>query len=248
LEPSGKGGALSQVERGEFYAATRQFDRAQNEFIGVINNPEVAKNLPLDWIKAVHDSLAIAVRVKRDPDLARNVATAVLTTDNAPVFERQDAVQWKASIDDWHQELPRIPQTETGLYAEMVRLMSKAHDTQKYPADHSGDVYYLRASSVAHDLLQMAPNGPLAPEALLMEGICYEVLSPVNLEDLHGIYYEACIRRAPHTPTAELCYRRYEQSTFFDYTGSAGMEIPADVREKMLELGGLAVGVNGIKN
>lgn len=247
LEPNPKEGKLSHVELGEFYAATRQFDRAQDEFIEVINSTEAAKNLPIDWSRAVHDSLAIAVRVKQNTDMARQVATSVLNTPAAPIFERQDAEQWRVSIEDWQQELPRIPKTEAGLYSEMLRLMAKAHDTQKYPADRSGDVYYLRASSIAHDLLQMAPNGQYADQALLMAGICYEVLSPVGLEDLHQIYYEACIRRSPHTPTAEMCYRRYEQSTFFDYTGSAGLDIPFDVREKLLELGGMAKAVKNIQ-
>jgi len=49
LEPNPKQAKLSHVELGEFYAATRQFDRAQDEFIEVINSTEAAKNLPIDW-------------------------------------------------------------------------------------------------------------------------------------------------------------------------------------------------------
>jgi hypothetical protein len=153
----------------------------------------------------------------------------------------------KTSIESWRSEAPRVPQTEEGLHAELMRLMKHAHDAQKYPADRSADIDYLRALSVAHELLRIAPNGKYADEVLLMTGICYEVLSPVNLEDLHEIYYEACVRRVPHTNVAESCYRRFEQSTFFDYTGSAGTHIPRDVREKLLELGGLARKVTDIR-
>jgi len=36
------------------------------------------------------------------------------------------------------------------------------------------------------------------------------------------------------------CYRRYEQSIFFGYTGSAGTGLPEDVRNKLKELKNLA--------
>jgi len=239
IEPMGEK-LMTDVEKGEFFAATRQFDRAEDEFIKVVESSSAVNTQPLDWAEAVHQGLATAVRVDRDPELAMKFVSAVLNSKDAPFFVKQDAKSWKASIDDWQKELPRLVRTEDGLHAELLRLMDKARNLQKYPADRSGDIDYFRASSLAHDLLQLDPNGKYADEAMLMAGLCYEVLSPIHIEDLHELYYEACVRRSPHTEVAEVCYRRFEQSTFFDYTGSAGMELPEDARAKLLELGGLA--------
>jgi hypothetical protein len=234
LEPSS--GSLSPVERGQFFAASRQFDRAQDQFKSVIQDPETAVTNIFEWEQAVHQSLAIAVRVKNDPAQAREIAKTILKTPNAPSFMKEDAKTWMVSINEWQQELPHHEMTEEGLYAEAVRLMGKARETQKYPMDRTADVYYLRASAATHDLLQVAPKGMHSGEALLLAGLSYEVLSPVNMEDLHEAFYGACIRSAPHSPTAEICYRRLEADITADFTGSAGTDIPEDVRLSLKDL------------
>jgi hypothetical protein len=93
IEPTGGKETLRSFEKGEFYAATRQFDRAQAEFIQVINSAEMAKEDALDWSQAVQQGLAIAVRVKRDPEAAMKLVKVVLDSKDAPFFVRQDAEQ-----------------------------------------------------------------------------------------------------------------------------------------------------------
>jgi len=246
FEPTSK--SLSTEERGEFFAASRQFDRAQGEFLKMIQDPQPTNQNNWNWEKAVHNSLAIAIRVKNDPLQAQEIVDAVLKTPNAPSFMKEDAKAWKKSIAEWREEPAHQPMTEEGLYAETLRLMSKARDMQNYPMDRTADVYYLRASATVHDLLQAAPNGVHAEDALLLAGISYEVLSPLKVEDLHEIYYEACIRRAPHSPTSELCYRRLEADTVLDYTGSGGTDVPDEVHQRLSELRGLSQPTIEIKN
>lgn len=238
IEPSTK--SLTPIERGEFYAASRQFDRAQDQFKLIIQDSKFAAVDVFDWQKAVHHSLAIAVRVKQDPSQAKEIVQAILKTPNAPFFMKQDAKSWLASINEWQQESPRHAASEEGLYSEAVRLLARARETQKYPMDRTADIFYLRASAATHDLLQVAPNGPHSSEAFLLAGLSYEVLNPVNLENLHELYYGACIRKAPHSPTAEICFQRLEQDITQDYTGSIGVDIPEDVRQSLENLQRLA--------
>ena len=238
FEPTGKN--LTPLERGEFFAATRQFERAQAEFLQVIRDQKAAGAFNFVWERAIQQSLAITVRVKQDWSQALEVVQAVLDVKGAPISVQEDAKAWKASILEWKNEKPRQSVTEEGLYAEALRLLARARETQKYPIDRNADVLFLRASAAVHDLLQAAPHGPHAGDALLFAGVCYEVLSPLKLEDLHELYYQACVREVPHTPIADACYRRYEQSVFFGYTGSAGTDIPGDVRERLIELKSLA--------
>ena len=231
---------LTQLERGSFFAASRQFDRAQDEFKKIVKNGLLAKSQPFQWERSVYQSLSIAIRVKKDPGQALEIVQTVLETPDAPVFLKQYAQQWKLSILEWQKESAVPLKTEEGLYTEAKRLMAKAREVQKYPMDRMADVLYLRATAIVHDLLQVAPQGNYVGEAFLLAGLCYEVLSPLRLEDLHNIYYEACIRKSPHTATAELCYQRYEESIYLGYTGSAGTDVPADMNTKLNELKVLA--------
>lgn len=234
LEPSDS--LLKPIELAEFYAGTRQFDRAIKSFLQIIENTETANNDPYAWEHAIKQSLAIAIRVKKDIPLAKKIIDTALTQKKAAYTTREDLAQWKKSIEKWAKEPKASAKTENGLYSEGMRLISEAHQLQKYPVDHSADMLYLRASSVYYDLLQTAPNGKYVSEALLMQGICNEVLSPRGFEDLHRHYYEACIKKSPHSSIAMDCYRRYERSIIHGYTGSAGTAVPEEIKQKLLDL------------
>jgi len=238
FEPAAKN--LTSIEQGRFYAATRQYDKALDVFQKVVDDAAAPIERPLEWEQAVRLGLAVSIRVKKDPDQARALVERVIGSKKAPFFLKQDALKWKESILKWKEEIPRRALTEEGLHMEAIQLVAQAREFQKYPMDHAADVLYLRASAVIHELLQKFPDGRYAQDGLLMAGMCYDVLRPLSLDAIHEIYYEACIKKAPHTPTAELCYRRYEQSTYEGYTGSAGTFLPDDMRQKLQRLESLA--------
>ncbi len=232
--------SLTRLERAEFLAATRQNELALSEFESIITDTNSIHNRPLEWEKAVRYALAISVRVKKDPDLALKFVNKILDTKDAPTFIRDDAAIWKKSIEDWKKEVSRKLMTEEGLYAEALRLIAKAKETQTFAADRSADIYYLRVSAMIHDMLRMAPEGPNAANGLLLLGISYESLRDLNIWSLHEFFYESCVRKSPHTDIAKTCYKHYEQSMYNGYSGSGGLAIPKDVKEKLKELEGLA--------
>jgi hypothetical protein len=178
--------------------------------------------------------------VKQSPALAGGIIDRVLASREAPLFLKQDAESWRQSVNSWRNEPKLEGMTEEGLYAVAVKLLAQAHDVQKYPADHSADVLFLRASAAVHNLLQAGSKGPHAGEAYLMAGICYEVLRSFHIGEIHEIYYEGCIRNNPHTPLAETCFARYESSVFEGFTGSGGAHLPDDLKDKLKTLDELA--------
>lgn len=229
------------IEKGKFYAATRQFDRAFDLFQQIVADSSGPVKRPIEWEQAFRFGITIAVRVQKDPDKALSLVNRVMGSKTAPYFLRQDAQNWKTSIEQWKKELPRKAATEEGLFSEAVRLIAQAREEQKYPLDHSADITYLRASAIIHELLQMpVKNAGRVQEALLMAGMCYEVLRATEIDDLHEVYYEACIKRSPNTSLSEVCYRKYEQSTYLGYTGSSGTHLPDEVVKKLKALEGMA--------
>lgn len=238
VEPMTKN--LSPLEKGRFYAATRQYDRALDGFQEIINDALAPIERPLEWEQAVRFGLSIAVRVKKDPAQARSLVERVIGSPHAPFFLKQDALKWKESIIQWKDELSKRALSEEGLRQEAIQLTMQAKDLQKYSRDRAADVLYLRATAVIHELLQKYPEGRYAGEALLMAGMCYEVIRPLILDELHEVYYEACIKKVPYTPTSEVCYRHFEQSVYEGFTGSGGTFLPEDLKKKLLNLENLS--------
>lgn len=232
--------SLSRSEKAGLFAATLQFDKALAEFQALVADDVTAQAHPLEWERAVHHALAIAVRVKKSPDLAEEIVRRVLEQPAAPEFMKRNASRWQESISRWKAEPQRKELTERGLFAEMKRLLNEARHMQSYSADRAADILYLRTSATAHDLLRMAPDGVHAAEAIYVAGVANEVLNDPVLWPIHEIYYEACIRKLPHTKMAEECYRRYEEAIYFGYSGSGGTFIPDDVRATLAQLKRLA--------
>lgn len=238
LEPTG---ALEPLEKANFFAATRQFDRAIESFQGILSGKSPVS---LDGTKidgntiesSIRNALLIAVRYKRDPALALSLVQATIDNPTTPQYLKDDAESWKKSIAAWKIEGDRKASSEAGLHAEALRLIARAHSKQSYPMDHSQDIEYLRASTVLYDLIQLAPNGRFASETFMSLGMCQELLSPRRMETLHNVYYEACIEKAPHTDTARACYKRYEQSMYLGFTGSSGMHLPEEIQHKLSDL------------
>ena len=228
------------VGASHFFAATRQYDRALDLYRKIVLDPRISDTSPIEWEAAVRHALAITVRAKKDPSLSMDIVDRVISAPSVPDYLRQDAIRWKASIQEWKDEGSRKSTTEQGLYAEATRLMDQAAKVQRYTYDRSADIVYLRASSVIHDLMNLAPEGEYRQKAFLLAGVCYEVLGPLNLGELSEIYFEGCIRTEPHTPVAKTCFERFERATYMGYSGSGGTYIPDDVLTRLRELRTLA--------
>lgn len=236
LEINPKIEALSPTERGELFAALRQFDQALVEFEKVAGDARIAEHKPFEWTRAVRHAFAITVRVKDDPEIAERIITKALSLPDAPRFFREDAIAWKENINQWKADKGKTPVTEEGYFLEAVRLAEAAKAKQQYPLDHSQDVQYLRVTALVHQQLAKFPDGKRVSEALLLAGNAYNVLETPILNPLPEFYFEACIRQSPRTAVARTCFHRYEAAIFFGYSGSGGTFIPEDVKILMAEL------------
>ena len=231
---------LSRMERAQLFAATRQFDRALTEFEGVISDPSIASKRQIEWGRAVRNAFTIAVRVDQNPDRAMKIVSKVESLPSTPVLFRDFFATWKKSIQDWKKETKKNLVLEEEYYSEAKRLAKEAEALQKYPMDHAADVLYLRVTLAAHELLAKFPDGKRMSDTLLLLGNAYDLLDDHLISPLPEMYYETCIRRSPHTATAEQCFQRYEAGVYFGYTGSAGTSIPDDTAALMKELKALS--------
>jgi mono/diheme cytochrome c family protein len=237
---------MKPLEKADYLTATRNFDQAFLEYEKILKKSESGVGEAFLDEKAVRGALGIAIRVKHDPDLALALVNSLAANSKSPYFIRERAGQWKKSILEWKASAGKKASGESA-YEEALKLIAEGKATQKFPVDRSADVLYLRASSLVHDLLSTGPKGPLLAKANYLAGLTYEVLDDYGIRNFNEYYYRACVRADPHTILAQECYRRYEESVYFGYTGSGGTYIPADVRARLSAVELLSVPPNGVK-
>lgn len=230
------------LEKAEIYMAVRDFDKALQAFDQAAYAKDATMK-PQTLELAAEKSLAIAVRVKKDPDLANEMVSRILDSQTAPVFLKLKARHWKQSIQQWQKEEKTKPKKLNAqqMLASANNLMNRGWRVESEAINsRAGLVEFLRASSLLHDILSDRANAKVYGEALYSAGLVAESLRQINLWTLHEAYYESCIRYSPYTNLAKRCYLRLEALQLSAYSAYDGAEIPAHIKDHLLELRALA--------
>lgn len=223
------------TERADYYVATRQYDKALSVLEGVLKTPGNWMDDPHEQVAALRKFLALEVRVKNEPARAAQVIESFLNNQKLPYFIAVDAEAWLKSLRDWQKE-----KSKDATLAKAQTLLRKAKGSQSTQGYQSAYVDYLRASAILHDSLRRVQDGKLKAEVYQMLGESYETLAEMGTWDLPEVYFEACVRSAPKTNLAQRCYKDFERTIILGFSGSAGIFIPKEERERMSELKSLA--------
>lgn len=227
---------LETLDQADFYAATRNYDAAYNRYLEWISDNRNAVTQTFTWERAVKSALVVTIRVMKSPEKSLTILEQASANSDAPFFFRELLQSWKKSVLNWQKEAERTPKTEEGLFAEATRLMAEAKTLQKFPADRSADVIYLRATLNLHELLQAHPKGGHSAEAFYMLGVAYEVLRLGPIWNIPEFFYVSCIQAKPNSEISRLCFQSAEVSIYNGYTGSGGTFIPNEVKQKLRKL------------
>ncbi len=232
---------MSALDRAEYHMAVRDFDAAIKDFDQVINSADAQIESPQGLENAAEKTLAVAVRVKRDPELALKTVQKIMEGKWAPVYLKLNALSWKTALQEWAREPKKEVKDPKVLLARAKSLLSKGWKfSASSPQSRAGLVYFLRASTNLHDALSVTEKNPAYGEALYYAGLSAESLREMNLWTLHEAYYEACIRKQPYTALAKKCYLRLEALQLSAFSDLDGAYVPAHVRDHLRELRGLA--------
>lgn len=224
---------LSPTEQADYYVATRQYDRAIAVLETVLTSESDFYENPYEQSGALRKYLAIEVRVRKEPKRAAKTIERFLEQKTVPYYLAQDARSWLEALVSWSNEKNTAGRA---LETQAKILIQKARKATNSLSDQSGLVEYLRASTLLHEATQQTKIPKKLAELYLLLGRTYDVLVDLGVWDLPEIYYLGCIQTLPNSPTAEVCYRYLERAVVAGYSGSAGIMVPADERERLKEL------------
>src|SRR6185312_15429890 len=87
---------LDLVARGDYFVATRQFDRAIDQYESVLADPDWEQNHAQLWPKVFVKLVALTVRVKQDPNLLLELISRFFDTRTIPPELQATAQAWRA--------------------------------------------------------------------------------------------------------------------------------------------------------
>jgi hypothetical protein len=220
--------ALPLREQMTVAMAARRFDLALEIGERILRSRDVSSTA-IDMTGVVEDYLKVAIRVHSDFD--RPVAAL------REFRERMDIPSYLSTyLDAWIESLQGI---ETNVHGDdglsLARtLIQHGRIKNLYPADRRGLVYFLVASSLLHQFVELnSGDAGRTAEAFYHLGMIDETISSSLWPSETELYLEKAIRLAPRTPLARQAYLFLEEYLLSGYTGSAGLMVPAEVQDHL---------------
>jgi tetratricopeptide (TPR) repeat protein len=216
--------AMGTFGKAKFLALSRQFDRALDEYERILKSRELSLEELLHFDPLV-DYLVLAVRVKGDPDRP-------LKTFNE-LLKRPLPGPVKHDLESWQKSLKQVKSRAKNLNdLEFARTLIK--DVNR---DRTGLVNYIFASKYLKDHLKKVKiTAADKAETYYQLGICELSIGESLMSGESGMYLEESIRLAPKAPFAKRAFELYEESVTLGYTGSSGINLPADEKARLDEL------------
>ncbi len=230
--------SLSLDEKAKLYLVTRQFDKSLKAYREILLSDEyrIEEICVTDWIDHY---LTISIGIKRDFNEAKSTLARFQKRPGLPMFVDRTITNWLESIDQLAAK--KAPQANL---AEIRKIINAGKAKERFPLDHQGQIHYLLASSLLQEYVGKEPKGKAAAEAYLLLGFTETMTRHSLFVSQNENYYETAIRSAPGSKFAEDAYQQLEEAIMFEYSGSAGLDLPDDVRTRLKELKALSQSAN----
>jgi hypothetical protein len=232
---------LHPQQRFEYFVATLQFEQAFEQYQELVEDPSFAKESSLEWEKTLRGALNISVRVFNDPKQTLDILSKASENERATKALKLTIQDWRNAALRWEAEDQTVTMTHKEHLEKAQGLVGAAQREQEYILDPAAEIDFLRASYHLHRFLKAQNvSSQQRAEALLLLGICYEVLPDPSMSMLHEFYYESCIRAQPKSPLAQTCYQYLSDTVTAGYSGSSGVNIPLNIQNQLEDLRKLA--------
>ncbi len=232
---------LPPLRKAEFFATTRQFEKAAALWSQALTATAKSEAEWFEHAGALRQYLAVLVRVKDDRDATMRVLAKQSARKELPVFFKRMVDAWLVEATAWKaDDFAASRAAPAALFARAKKLIDGTGAGKTVIWDDARFVSLLRASGYLHTALEKDPRALWRGEALYLLAIATSASMDPLLWDLDDLYLEACIREKPHSAIAAACSERMYDRAWFGWSGSGGTRIPPDVTRRLGELRQLA--------
>lgn len=229
--------SLDPLNRARFLLATRQFAEAKSAFQEVLRDPESR----FHYDEALRSLLLITTRITQNPKEGAALFEEILANSKVPEEDAREVQGWIKELSRWAAEKQK-PTGDPITFGEKLITSGLAST----PDTSQNDVALLRGTSILHQQLETgALSKARLPRALYLLGYAYMRLPLFFAETWAEMYLERCMTEFPGSADAKLAYKVYRDHIIEDYTGSAGTNIPDDIKLHLEELRKKAFGEPG---
>lgn len=194
--------SFSEVEKGEIYAAFRQYEKALIHLEAGLTNRNWAQQHPELWNKAAMLMLSITVRVHDDPNLTLEMISRLFDTKAYPRQLTAAARVWRQDTKQWVKD-----KNQQGLKG-LTSLLKLAKQREKQ-LTNSGLILNLRALARLNRYLKASGHKARQEQLVLYyTGVLTKRLQALNFGGFPESYFQACRAINPKSKVGAMCQMR----------------------------------------
>jgi|GEM_PF-5944165 len=225
----------TDYERAAFLYATRNYDIAAKLYKSFIKKFNPKKDDQFQYEPSLKKVLSYYIRIKRDPNGAMQYFRSIYKKSLPKYVQKRRK--------SWLKQLREIKKTDkispTKVSADYLTKFIRTHAGSEFTRDKYDDSKTVKAlylSGLLYEFINSHPQKDITPAILYWLAIFDERLDADYLNDLSELYLRQCIVSFPKNPMAKKCYQQLSDNIEIAFTGSAGVNIPADVQESLDKL------------
>lgn len=224
----------SDFSYANYLYLVRRFDEAKDYFSKSIEaSLDKSNNHGQEVSGALRRMMSIDTKIKFDYEKAKSLIAKWEKEPRLSTNDKKMVKRWGDSLKNWKGFDPKAIKS----MPEFIQKNLSPLDMKK-EIIFSGeeDVTLLISSGVILNYLVENPNSDLAPEVLYWLSLIDHRMSQTYFFSLGDLYLKDCIKKYPATPYAKKCYQEYADSVEASYSGSAGTDIPVEMKRELVKL------------
>lgn len=226
------------MNRADILFILRDFKQARETYQAILDQTHSFDSELNRLFKAFNRLLFLAVRFEQDFDRVISLIRSAQNEQRYPVAFRRQAQALQGFID---QQVFYRPVIEHLTDQELITFLadyqpegrSFSTETDLYSAE---ELLELWLAGELYERLNMDKPADAQAKILHTLALIDERTGENIFYSLSNRYLEKCINLVPRTKLSRQCYEDLEERLTFSFSGSRGVDLPTDVKEKLLKL------------
>lgn len=231
----------NRFDYAEFLFLTKNYrkaDRNYRKWTEFVTSRVTAQNSLADDIvfKSAIKVMTINLSVYFTPKKSRDYLNRTLQNNNLTPSLKTEFKSWNDALVPWMEWKRPRSISKTFLYDFIKKYLTPLEEGGEIISNAKVLPVLLITKGVMDKYLQSSHKDESVAMAMYWKAVAERLIGFSYFFSLSDMQLKTCIMDFPKTKTAKKCYSEFERQMVLGYSGSAGINLPKDIKEELKAL------------